>query len=122
MRVTRSAIRITDKIYFETNSDAIKATSYGILNEIAATIISHPHVKRIRIEGHTDSRSSDAYNLKLSQQRADSVRAYLMEQGVAPDRLIAVGKGEREPLDARENPDAWELNRRVEFMIEERTY
>ena len=121
VRVTRKAIRITDKIYFETNAAAIKVESYGILDAIASTMSNHPEVKRIRVEGHTDSRSSDAYNLKLSQERAEAVRDYLMGKGVDPERLVAVGKGERDPLDRRENPNAWELNRRVEFMIEERS-
>jgi outer membrane protein OmpA-like peptidoglycan-associated protein len=59
--------------------------------------------------------------MKLSQSRAEAVRTYLVNQGVAGDRLVAVGRGEREPLDARETPDAWDLNRRVEFIIEERS-
>ncbi len=120
VRVTRKAIRITDRIYFEVNKNTIKPDSYGILNDNAATMNAHPEVRRVRVEGHTDSRSSDSYNLELSQRRAEAVCEYLVRQGVASDRLVPVGKGEREPLDPRENPDAWELNRRVEFMIEER--
>lgn len=121
VRVTRRAIRITDKIYFETNAARIKPESWSLLDAIAATILSNPAVKRIRIEGHTDSRASDAYNLTLSQDRAEAVQEYLVRQGVEPERLTAVGMGEREPLDVRETPDAWELNRRVEFIIEERS-
>ena len=120
VRVTRKAIRITDRIYFEVNKDTIRTESYDILNAIAATMAAHPDVRRVRVEGHTDSRSSDGYNLELSQRRAEAVRAYLIRQGVSSDRLVAVGKGEREPIDSREHPDAWELNRRVEFLIEER--
>jgi OOP family OmpA-OmpF porin len=74
----------------------------------------------LRVEGHTDSRSSDSYNMKLSQSRAEAVRDYLVAQGVSGKRLAAVGRGEREPLDARETPDAWDLNRRVEFIIVKR--
>tara|TARA_B100000575_G_scaffold268829_1_gene248047 strand:- start:686 stop:2263 length:1578 start_codon:yes stop_codon:yes gene_type:complete len=121
VRVTRRAIRITDKIYFETNSATIKFESFALLDAIAATMLSNPSVRRVRVEGHTDSRASDAYNLTLSQDRSEAVREYLIRQGVPSDRLNAVGRGEREPLDARENPDAWELNRRVEFIIEERS-
>ena len=120
VRVTRKAIRITDRIYFEVNSDTIKPESYNILNAIAKTMVAHPDVLRVRVEGHTDSRSSDGYNMKLSQERAEAVRGYLIDQGVEESRLVAVGKGEREPLDSRETPDAWELNRRVEFLIESR--
>ena len=120
VRVTRRAIRITDKIYFDTNAATIMQTSHRLLSAVAETLKAHPEVKVVRVEGHTDSRSSDAYNMKLSQNRADAVRSYLMNQGVAGERLVAVGLGEREPLDARETPDAWDLNRRVEFMIQER--
>jgi outer membrane protein OmpA-like peptidoglycan-associated protein len=120
VRVTRQAIRITDKIYFEVNEGVLSSRSYGLLDAIAATMAAHPEVARVRVEGHTDSRSSDAYNLSLSQKRAEAVCAYLISAGVQAERLVAVGKGEREPLDARETPDAWELNRRVEFMIESR--
>jgi outer membrane protein OmpA-like peptidoglycan-associated protein len=120
VRVTRQAIRITDKIYFEVNEGVLSTRSYGLLDAIAQTMASHPEVTRVRVEGHTDSRASDDYNMTLSQQRAEAVRVYLINAGVQPDRLVAVGKGEREPLDARETPDAWDLNRRVEFMIESR--
>jgi outer membrane protein OmpA-like peptidoglycan-associated protein len=120
VRVTRKAIRITDKIYFEVNEDTIRSESFAILNAIADTMVAHPEVKRVRVEGHTDSRSSDSYNLELSQRRAEAVRLFLIENGVAADRLVAEGKGERDPLDARENPAAWDLNRRVEFLIESR--
>jgi outer membrane protein OmpA-like peptidoglycan-associated protein len=121
VRVTRKAIRITDKIYFDTNAATIMETSHRLLNAVAETLGNHPEVTRLRVEGHTDSRSSDSYNMKLSQSRADAVRTYLINQGVSGERLVAAGKGEREPLDARETPDAWDLNRRVEFMIEERS-
>ena len=120
VRVTRQAIRITDKIYFEVNEAVLSPRSYGLLDAIAETMLAHPEVRRVRVEGHTDSRSSNAYNLALSQSRAEAVRDYLVNARVAPERIVAVGKGETEPLDARETPDAWELNRRVEFIIEER--
>ena len=120
VRVTRSAIRITDKIYFEVNEENIRPESFAILKAIAKVMTSHPEVKRVRVEGHTDSRASDSYNLDLSQRRAEAVRQFLVDNGVAGDRLVAKGKGEREPLDASETPDAWDLNRRVEFLIEAR--
>lgn len=120
VRVTSRAIRITDKIYFDTNAATIMDTSFRLLNAVAETLQGHPEVTQLRVEGHTDSRSSDTYNMKLSQSRAEAVRDYLMAQGVSGDRLAAVGRGEREPLDARETPDAWDLNRRVEFIIVKR--
>jgi len=67
------------------------------------------------IEGHTDAQGDDAYNLRLSQQRAESVRDFLTALDVAPARLRAVGRGERELLDPAA-PDS-PRNRRVQFRI-----
>ena len=121
VRVTRKAIRITDRIYFEVNKATIRANSFDILNAIAQTMQKTSRGEA-RACWYTDSRSSDSYNLELSQRRAEAVCDYLIQQGVDEGRLVPVGKGEREPIDTRENPDAWELNRRVEFMIEERNW
>ena len=120
VRVTKKAIRINDKVYFETNKDVLKAESHRILNLVAKTMKSHPEIERIRVVGHTDSRADDGYNQDLSERRAKSVMKYLIGQGVSADRLEAVGKGETAPLDLRDNESAWELNRRVEFVIVKR--
>ena len=71
----------------------------------------------IRIEGHTDSQGSSSYNLRLSQDRAASVRAYLIQQGIAPDRMESVGFGEERPVDTNDTPEGRAVNRRVEFHI-----
>jgi OOP family OmpA-OmpF porin len=72
---------------------------------------------QVRIEGHTDSRGSRAYNLRLSQSRADSVRAYLIGKGISSDRLEAKGYGPDQPIDNNKTAAGRERNRRVEFMI-----
>ena len=65
--------------------------------------------------------SSDLdYNQKLSESRAGAVKAYLVKAGVAADRLTSVGFGETKPVDPAENDEAWDKNRRVEFLIEKR--
>ena len=71
----------------------------------------------LRIEGHTDSRGSAESNRRLSDARAASVRAYLIDKGIAAERL-GVGIGEDQPVDDRNVAEAWERNRRVEFIIE----
>jgi outer membrane protein OmpA-like peptidoglycan-associated protein len=121
VRVTRAAIRITEKVYFEVDSAVLKITSNSILDAIARTMQQRDDLLLVRVEGHTDSRASDDYNQTLSERRAASVRDYLVSRGVSGERLISVGKGESAPLDQRENEVAWELNRRVEFHIERRS-
>jgi OOP family OmpA-OmpF porin len=71
----------------------------------------------IRIEGHTDSRGSHAYNLRLSQARADSVKEYLVGKGISSDRMEAKGYGPDQPIDDNRTRAGRERNRRVEFMI-----
>jgi len=117
VRVTKKAIRINQKVYFETNKEVLKPASHKILDLVAKTLVKRADITQVQIVGHTDSRADDAYNIRLSKRRAEAVRAYLIGQGVAPERLLSVGKGETEPLDPRETEMAWELNRRVEFVI-----
>ena len=118
--VEAERIQILDKIYFDYNKATIKAVSFSLLDEIAAVIRANPQIKRIRIEGHTDSDGSDVYNLKLSQSRAESVRASLIERGVEDGRLLAVGFGEQQPVAPNTTEDDKARNRRVEFIIIER--
>ena len=69
------------------------------------------------IEGHTDSRGSDRYNLRLSQGRANSVRSYLIRRGIDPVRMEAVGYGEQKPIGSNRTRAGRAQNRRVEFFI-----
>lgn len=120
VQVAKERIDIQGVIYFETAKDTIKPESFAILDEIAQVLVEHPELKKVRIEGHTDSRGSDAGNLKLSDKRAAAVVAYLINKGVTADRLSSVGYGESKPLDPAETEEAWAKNRRVEFIITER--
>jgi len=77
----------------------------------------------VEIDGHTDSKGSDAYNIKLSEERARSVMDYLTQKGISADRMVAHGFGKSKPIapnqkeDGNDNPTGRQLNRRVELKI-----
>ncbi len=118
----REEVIRTNKIHFEFNRSDIKKSSYPVLDSIVALIKNRDDVSSIRVEGHTDSIGTDAYNDALSGRRAASVVDYLTGHGVARERLTSVGKGEREPIapnqvDGHDNPAGRAENRRVEFHL-----
>ena len=90
------------------------------LDAVADAMKRNAQIDKVTIVGHTDRLGTDEYNQKLSQQRADAVKAYLVDKGVAAHRLVAVGKGEKEPIvqcddkDRAKLIDCLEPNRRVE--------
>jgi outer membrane protein OmpA-like peptidoglycan-associated protein len=108
---------ILEKVQFETGSAKILPQSFDIIDAVAAAIKGSTDIKVVEVAGHADERSSDEYNLRLTQQRVDSVMAALVQRGVAKERLVSRGYGEYCPLDDASNPQAWEKNRRVEFKV-----
>ena len=120
VKVTREEIKIEEQIYFATNSDVIKPESTGLMTQIADVLLRHKEILRVEIQGHTDSRGSDSYNLDLSQRRALSVRTWLTQAGVEPDRLVAKGYGEAVPIASNRTRSGRAANRRVQFIIKER--
>ncbi len=110
-------ILILKKIKFKTASAEILPESNQILDAVATTLIHHPEFLLVEIAGHADERAPDDYNLKLTQDRVNSVDAALVARGVDRSRLRSKGYGEYCPEDPGHNEDAWEKNRRVEFKI-----
>ena len=110
-------IQITERVLFETARAVIRAESYELLNEVVRALKRYERIEKVEVAGHTDNKGSDRYNLRLSQQRARSVRDYLVEQGVDPDRLVSKGYGETEPIDSNFTESGRTRNRRVEFRI-----
>jgi len=115
--VTDTNIEILDKIYFEYDKAIIKKESYGILDAVGSTLQGNPDIQLVEIQGHTDNRGNDAYNLDLSNRRAAAVKKYLVDKGVDESRLTSQGYGETVPLDKHNNEKAYAKNRRVEFLI-----
>ncbi len=112
-----SALKITEKILFASGKSVIDKKSFGLLDDIAKVLQKYPGVKKVQVEGHTDSDGVDAANLKLSQGRVDAVVKYLVGKGVAVERLAAQGFGESKPLGDNATKEGKEQNRRVEFSI-----
>jgi outer membrane protein OmpA-like peptidoglycan-associated protein len=112
-------LEILEKVYFKTGSAKLQKRSWALLDNVAAVLIAHPEIKKVRVEGHTDKSGSLKYNMILSKKRANTVVRYLVGRGqVNRDRLVAQGFGPKKPL--YEEPKSKEeaaLNRRVEFHV-----
>jgi OmpA-OmpF porin, OOP family len=117
--VTEKKIELKQTVYFDFNKSTIKPVSFALLNEVAQALTDNPHIK-VEIGGHTDSVGDDAFNLKLSQARADSVRLYLVKRNIDASRMVARGFGENVPIADNRTAEGRSQNRRVEFLITER--
>lgn len=91
-------IVILDQVHFATDKDIILDESIPVLEEVAKVLLGHPEIREVRIEGHTDVRASDAYNMNLSQRRVNSVAQRLGTMGVDSARLTAKGMGHSAPV------------------------
>jgi outer membrane protein OmpA-like peptidoglycan-associated protein len=114
--ITDEKIVLTQKIFFAKGKTKILPKSFPLLDEVAEALKTKTKIT-VRIEGHTSDEGTDAYNLKLSQGRADSVRQYLIDQGIDGARMEAKGYGESLPIESNKKEAGREKNRRVEFFI-----
>jgi len=105
-------------VNFEFDSDRLTAQAKLILNQVATTLQSYADVN-VEVEGHTDNIGSDSYNLGLSERRANAVKAYLTDHGIAAKRMRPVGYGETRPIASNESESGRDENRRVELRVVE---
>jgi outer membrane protein OmpA-like peptidoglycan-associated protein len=103
-------------VLFTSGQADLKAGATGNLNKLVAFLNEYPS-RTVMIEGYTDSVGSEDYNQGLSQRRADSVKAYLVGQGIGSVRLVAAGKGENAPVAGNDSAAGRQQNRRVEVII-----
>lgn len=116
-KIQAKKIVIDKMIHFAFNKYNIKPDSYGILDDVASIIKANPQIKMIKVEGHTDWIGSEAYNMKLSQRRAESVVQYLVGKGVPSTKLEPVGYGKTRPIATNKTAEGRAQNRRVEFNV-----
>lgn len=103
-------------IKFDTGKSTIKPVSFGILNDVVDVMQNNPNYD-LEVHGHTDDQGDDTKNMKLSDDRAAAVRAYLTEKGVGADRLRSEGHGETLPVADNKTAAGRATNRRVEFKV-----
>jgi len=108
--------KVFSNLEFESGKAVIRQTSYVALEELVKLLQRKPNF-RILIEGHTDNVGSAPLNMRLSLSRAEAVKIYLTEKGVATDRVIAKGYGLTQPVAPNNTPQGRQKNRRVEFTI-----
>ncbi len=116
VKVTRTRVEIKETIQFETGSATLLPASFKVLDDVYQVLTDAPEM-RLRIEGHTDSEGNDTPNMRLSQERAQSVRVYLESKGIDGPRVESVGFGETRPIDTNRTASGRAVNRRVEFHI-----
>ncbi|MUV03580.1 OmpA family protein [Flavobacterium rakeshii] len=112
-------IKITlgeNSVNFDLNKSSLTSTAKGNLDKLVPVFNEYPDTD-IEIFGYTDSSGSDEYNLKLSEQRAASVKTYLVGKGISGARINTVGRGEADPIASNDTKEGMSKNRRVEFAI-----
>ena len=116
VEVTKTAIKIKQKIFFDFGKSTIKSSSNEVLDQVYSVLKSNPQTN-VRIEGHTDNIGTPKYNMELSQKRAEAVRNYLIDKGIPHYRLTAKGYGRTLPIADNSKEAGRARNRRVEFKI-----
>ena len=111
------SIDLIGKVLFAFDKATILPESYPILDNVVDVLQRHAEVSKVEIQAHTDAKGNDDYNMQLSVRRAEAVRKYLVDKGVAADRLEAKGYGESKPIASNDTQEGRDQNRRVEFVI-----
>jgi outer membrane protein OmpA-like peptidoglycan-associated protein len=104
-------------VLFKSDTHQLLPIAENKLEQVAAALVDTPDERQIVVEGHTDSRGSNAYNENLSRKRAEAVRTFLISKGISANRIVAVGKGESQPVANNRTADGRANNRRVEIVV-----
>lgn len=114
-------ITLTGSVLFASNQAILLPEARTRLNQVAEVLLTN-HERNLTIEGYTDSRGTASSNIELSQRRADAVRSYLVQRGYEADRIVSHGLGEDSPIADNNSVEGRANNRRVEIVIESKTY
>jgi len=117
VELREDTLNLPETIQFEVDSATLVERSKSVLDEVARLLEQHPEIARVELEGHTDSTATKQHNQRLSEQRAAAVKAYLVDKGIAADRLTTRGYGEDRPVGDNGTEEGRFKNRRVEFKI-----
>jgi outer membrane protein OmpA-like peptidoglycan-associated protein len=110
-------ITLSGSVLFQTDDATLLPNARTRLDQVSDALLTHPD-RHLVVEGHTDSRGDDAYNLELSQRRAESVREVIVARGYRAELVIAKGIGEARPVADNATPEGMANNRRVEIIVE----
>ncbi len=110
-------IKIPGRIEFRTGKAELRKSSHALLDQVVAILKANPQIVKLEIQGHTDDVGDTERNQGLSQQRAEAVQAYLVQQGIAGGTLEPKGYGEQRPIADNGTSAGRASNRRVEFHI-----
>ena len=112
----RGLIATMPDVLFATGSSTLRPSARERLARVAGILLSYPDLK-LEIDGHTDSTGTSQFNEKLSQQRAEAVRSYLSQQGVAEPSMTTQGFGQNQPIASNSTASGRQQNRRVEIVV-----
>lgn len=115
-KVQQTVTYAAQNVYFATASTKLLSRSFAPLNEVVTVLQENPSLK-LKIDGHTDSQGADDYNMRLSEGRAASVKAYLVSKGIEESRLESEGFGETQPVADNKTAAGRQKNRRVEMKV-----
>jgi outer membrane protein OmpA-like peptidoglycan-associated protein len=115
-QTNRGIVLTLDDVLFDTGRSELKPSAFRSIDQIAAFLNENPE-RRVQVEGFTDSRGAENYNLELSQRRADAVATAIMQRGIDAQRVRALGYGEEYPVASNDSAGSRQMNRRVEIIV-----
>lgn len=108
---------LNEHVYFAFDDATLDYQAQELLKQKAMWLRDNPDANVV-IEGHTDERGTNAYNLALGERRAESAKTFLVNLGISAARMTTISYGEEKPVDMGQNEEAWARNRRVAFVLE----